>query len=155
MTELDDLRRQLQQIIYEALRFRPMLPLLVRTIPRDTIVAKDTARARLAPAGGTMLVGLLGAMFDPEEFEHPWHFCGSRPLDGYVHFGFGPRTCFGKYLADTVMLEVMCAVLRLPDLQRAGGARARVRYDGPAAAQLRVTFADDDGRVQTAGRPVS
>ena len=153
--ELAELRRRLQLIIYEALRFRPMLPLLVRTIPRDTIIAKDTARARLAPAGGTLLVGLLGAMFDPEVFEHPSKFCSSRPLDDYVHFGFGPRKCFGKYLADTVILEVMCALLRLPDLKRAGGANGRILYDGPAAAQLRVTFANEAGGAQTEGRPVS
>ena len=40
----------LLQIIYEALRFRPMLPILARYVPRETIIAKDAPHARMVPA---------------------------------------------------------------------------------------------------------
>ena len=138
--KLEALRRQLQQIIYEALRFRPMLPLLVRACPRATIIAKDSARARIVPAGGKVIAGLIGAMFDPDVFDAPGRFCSARPLEDYVHFGHGPRECFGRFVADAVMLEIIRALLRAPGLERASGRRGRVGYDGPAVKSLRLTF---------------
>src|SRR5262249_50430539 len=44
-------RCALRHYIYEALRFRPMLPLLIRDAPRETVIASGTKRARVVPAG--------------------------------------------------------------------------------------------------------
>jgi cytochrome P450 len=132
--------KRFHQIVYEALRFRPMLPLLGRYCPRETIVAKGTARARTVPAGGTVIAAPIAAMFDPEVFEGPSRFSSDRPLDGYIHFGFGPRTCFGKYVADVVIVEMIRALVLLPNLKRAAGSKGRVHYDGPVASSLRITF---------------
>ena len=136
-------REALRQCIYEALRFRPMLPLLVRDCPRRTIIAKGTARARLIPAGTRVIASPLAAMFDPEAFPNPSAF-SERPLESYFHFGFGPRRCFGKYIADIAMLEIVRALAALPQLARASGAAGRVRYEGPAPCALAVTFAPFD-----------
>lgn len=139
-SRVEESRRRLRQIVYEAHRFRPMLPLLVRYSPRGTIIAKGTKRARMVPAGARVIAGPLAAMYDPEAFEMPWRFCSSRPLEDFVHFGHGDRVCFGKYVADTAMLEIVRSLLRLPDLERAAGLDGRVRYDGPVARSLVVTF---------------
>lgn len=140
----DDARTQpreaLRQCIYEALRFRPMLPLLIRDCPRQTIIAKGTARARLVPAGTRIIAPPLAAMFDPEAFPDPSAF-SERPLESYFHFGFGPRRCFGKYIADVAMLEIVRALALLPGLARARGASGHVGYEGPAPRSLAVTFA--------------
>ena len=90
---IDTARESLLQIIYEALRFRPMLPILSRYVPRETIIAKDTRHARLVPAGATALAPPIAAMFDPEEFPNPWRFSRTRCLKKYVHLGDGPRLC--------------------------------------------------------------
>ena len=37
--------------VYEALRFRPMLPLLIRDTPRETVIAYGTKDARIVRAG--------------------------------------------------------------------------------------------------------
>ena len=131
---------RLRQIVYEALRFRPMLPLLVRYCPRDTTLAKDTKRARIVCAGSKVLAPPLAAMFDPEVMEMPWHFCSSRPLEDFLHFGYGERSCFGKYVADVVMMEIIRSLLRLPVLKRAAGPNGRVRYNGPVPSSLMLSF---------------
>lgn len=132
--------QRLRQFIYEALRFRPMLPLLARYSPRETTLAKGTKRARCVPAGARVIAGPLAAMFDPDVFERPWQFCSARPIEDYVHFGHGPHVCFGKYVADAQIVEIVRTVLLLPGLKRAPGRRGRVRYEGPAVDSLHVTF---------------
>jgi len=131
---------ELRQIVFEALRFRPMLPLLVRYNPRETIIAKGTPRARIAPAGATVLAPPIAAMFDPEPFEKPWRFVVGRPVENYIHFGSGPRTCFGKYVAEVVMVEIIRSLLLLPNLKRARGGAGRLHYNGPVVSSLRLRF---------------
>jgi cytochrome P450 len=141
-------RDLLRQCIYEALRFRPMLPLLVRDCPRETIIANGTPRVRLVPAGTRVIAPPLAAMFDAEAFASPGSF-QERPLESYFHFGFGPRHCFGKYIADIAMLEIVHALVRLPGLTRASGSAGQVTYDGPAPSSLVVTFeARNPGTLQ-------
>jgi len=148
---VEDTRQGLRQIVYEALRFRPMLPLLVRYSPRRTMIGKGTARARMVPAGAHVLAPPLAAMCDPEVFERPWRFRSTRPLGDYLHFGCGPRTCLGKHVADTVMIEIIRRLLLLPGLERAAGQRGRVAYDGPVVRSLTLTF-DRNGRVGAMGK---
>jgi cytochrome P450 len=138
--KIEAARGSLLQIIYESLRFRPMLPILSRYVPRETTIAKDSAHARLVPAGATALAPPVAAMFDPEEFPNPWHFSRTRCLEKYVHFGHGPRFCFGKYVADVLMVEIFRALLLCDDLKRAAGSSGRIAYDGPAASSLVITF---------------
>jgi cytochrome P450 len=138
--DADTDRRRLLGTIFEALRFRPMLPLLVRHSPRETAVAKGTDRARTVPAGGTVVTAPIAAMFDPEAFENPGRFVTDRSLDGYVHFGHGPRLCFGKYVAETVIVEIVRSLVLLPGLKRAPWPNGGVRYDGPVARSLRLRF---------------
>jgi cytochrome P450 len=133
-------REHLSQIIYEALRYRPMLPLLARYCLRETVLAKGTGHARTIPASAMILAPPIAAMFDPEVFTNPSQFDSSRPLKNYIHFGVGPHNCFGKYIADIVMVEVIGSVLLLPNLRRASGLKGRVHHDGPAVASLRLRF---------------
>lgn len=138
---LEQRRDAFRQIVYEAMRFRPMLPLLLRYTPRDTLLAKGTRDQRRIKAGSSVIAGPLAIMFDPREFEAPARFFSSRPLETFVHFGFGPRHCFGKYVADTAMLEIFRAVVKLPGLKLGAGSSGRVTYDGPVADSLTLTYA--------------
>ena len=79
-------------------------------------------------------------MFDPEAIEMPWRFCSSRPLEDFLHFGHGDRSCFGRYVADVAMLEIIRSLLRLPGLKRVAGLAGRVRYDGPVPSSLVLSF---------------
>ena len=137
---VDELRTRLRHFLYEALRFRPMLPLLFRDAPRATVIAYGTKDARIVPAGAKVFAPPLAAMFDPEAVPDPERFDASRPFDQYLHFGFGPRHCFGRYIAETALLEVFRSLLLRPGLSRAPGRDGRLTFDGPAAAGLVVTF---------------
>jgi cytochrome P450 len=138
--DVEAIRAQLLQIIYEALRFRPMLALLDRYVPREAMIAKGSARARMPPAGCVMVTPPVAAMYDPEEFPSPWAFRSGRCLKSYVHFGYGPRLCFGKYIADTLFVEIVCGLLLIGDVERARGSRGRLKYDGPACKSMVLTF---------------
>lgn len=137
---LEEARLRLLQLIYEALRFRPMLPLLTRYVPRETLIAKGCPHARMAPAGCTMLAPPVAAMYDPDQFPKPWGFSNQRGLKDYVHFGYGSRLCFGKYIADVLFVEAIGALLRVEGLKRARGSRGRLKHEGPAARSLVLTF---------------
>ena len=137
---VDDLRSTLRHFIYEALRFRPMLPLLLRNTPRDTVIAYGTKEARIVRAGTRVIAPPLAAMFDAEAFPDPSRFDPSRPFRCYLHFGFGPRRCFGQYIAETALLEIFRLLLLRPNLSRASGPKGRLVFDGPVAAGLLVTF---------------
>lgn len=133
-------RDALTHYIYEALRFRPMLPLLVRDAPRATIVAKGTSRVRIVPGGARVLAAPLAAMFDPDAFPNPSRFDPARPIDSYIHFGDGARHCFGKYVAENAVMEMVRALLRLPGLKRAPGREGQIRYEGPAPYSFVLMF---------------
>lgn len=133
-------RDALTHYIYEALRFRPMLPLLVRDCPRETIIANETRRVRLMPSGARVLAAPLAAMFDPDAFPNPLRFDPRRPLKNYIHFGDGARHCFGRYVAESALMEMVRALLRLPGLARASGADGQIRYEGPAPFSFVLTF---------------
>ena len=128
-------RERLRLYMYEALRFRPMLPLLVRDSPRDTVIANDTPRVRLVPAGTRLLAPPLAAMFDPAVFPEPNRFNPKRCKDQYIHFGHGSRQCFGRYIADIALIEMSRALLRRHPSKMLGGT---IQFDGPAPCSLPI-----------------
>ena len=137
-------RYRLRQIIYEALRFRPMLPLLVRYTPRETVIGKGSS-ARLVPMGKQVIAAAIAAMFDPEEFADPWDFKCNRSLKKYLHYGpeTGPRRCFGEYVADAMIVEIISALLiHCKELTRVSGWKGRIKYylGGPAPQSLFLTY---------------
>jgi cytochrome P450 len=137
---VNTLRTTLRHFVYEALRFRPMLPLLVRDTPRDTVIAYGTKKARLVRAGTRVLAPPLSAMFDREAVPDPSSFDATRPFDQYLHFGFGARECFGRYIAEITLLEVFRSLLLLKGLSRTVDTKGQLQFDGPVAVGLFVTF---------------
>lgn len=149
---VDTLRNTLRHFVYEALRFRPMLPLLLRDTPRDTVIAYGTKKARIVRAGTRVLAPPLSAMFDREAVPEPSRFDANRPFEQYLHFGFGARECFGRYIAEIALLEVFRSLLVLDDLSRATDAKGQLRFDGPVAAGLVVRFQSSSRPPAPAGQ---
>lgn len=121
---------------WEALRFRPHAPLLQR---RSHGAPVGPGR-RAVPAGRTVLVGVMSAMFDPAAFPRPGGFLPDRPEEAYLHFGHGMHTCFGVAVNRVQIPELVAAVVALPGLRRAPGTEGRLRYDGPFPDRLVVAF---------------
>ena len=122
---------------WEALRFLPHAPVLQRHSPRNTPIG---GRKAPVPAGSTVYLGVLSAMFDPAAFPDPGRFRTDRPEDRYLHFGHGMHTCFGLGVNRVQIPELVAAVVRLPGLRRAPGAEGRIAYDGPFPDRLVVEF---------------
>jgi cytochrome P450 len=104
------------------------------------VIAYGTKKARLVRAGTRVLAPPLSAMFDREAVPDPSSFDAKRPFDQYLHFGFGARECFGRYIAEIVLLEVFRSLLLLKGLSRTTDAKGQLQFDGPVAAGLVVTF---------------
>ncbi len=119
---------------WEALRFRPAFPILPRYCPRATTLAAGTAYETAVPAGATLLISPLGAMFDPRHVERPEEFVPTRPSDTYYIFGFGLHRCLGERLGAEAMAELLTCLLANVDLEA-----GHIGYEGPAIAQYVVT----------------
>ena len=132
---------------YEAVRFNPHHPVQARHCGRETELAAGTTRARRIPAGTSVFVGTLSAMFDPAAFPRPKEFHADREAE-YLHFGYGLHHCFGLAINGVQIPELVAALLRLPNLRRAAGRAGRVAWDGPFPERLILAF-DNDG--STAG----
>jgi cytochrome P450 len=122
----------------EAQRFNPLTAALVRHVARDTVLAAGTPRERRIPAGRTVYAALLPAMFDPSAFPDPGSLRGDRPTSRYLAYGHGMHRCFGRYVNDVQVTELIAALLRVDDLRPAPGRPGRIRYDGPFPDRLLV-----------------
>lgn len=127
---------------YEAVRFNPHHPLQVRFCGHETEIATGTSRARKIPAGSSVFVATLSAMFDPEVFIEPGVFRADREVE-YLHFGFGMHRCFGRAINGVQIPELLATLVRLPNLHRAPGSAGRIAYDGPFPASLILEFDRD------------
>jgi cytochrome P450 len=118
--------RTLHAYVKEALRFRPVFPLLVRYCPHSTAVHSADATI---PAGSTVPFFPLGAMFDPSSVERPEQFIPGRPDDVYAIFGGAPRACIGRPLMMALFLPMFRALFgSVPEILSAKP--GQLRYDG-------------------------
>ncbi len=115
--------------VFEALRFNPQNPFLLRHCEQDTTVAKGTPRERTIPKGSLVVVGTTSAMFDVDKFPDPENFHADRPYADYIHFGYGNHTCFGQHMAHIVIPFTAKSLLRKSNLRRAQ-TDGQIVYDG-------------------------
>jgi cytochrome P450/glutathione S-transferase len=142
----------MKRYVYEALRFNPHHPAQARFCGRETELAAGTPRARRIAAGTTLFLGTLSAMFDPEKFPEPDEFRADRETDTYLHFGYGMHRCFGYAINGVQIPELVAALLRLPNLRRAGGSGGQLAYDGPFPQRLILEFDGGGGASATGER---
>lgn len=122
---------------FEALRFRPPNPFVVRHVARPVVLAAGTSRRRRIPAGRSVVVALVAAMFDPSAVDDPTAFRTDRPAAAQLVFGHGLHSCFGEVINRMHIPEIVAALLEAGPLTRAPE-RGRLSYDGPFAANLVV-----------------
>lgn len=118
----------MQQCAYEALRFNPQSPLLLRHSKAD---------------GQTVVALTISAMFDPVAFPQPNRFVLNRPLDRYLHFGYGMHRCYGSMINGIQIPELVRGLMLLPNLRRASGRFEKTIYEGPFPNRLVVEFGNN------------
>ncbi|HMS65637.1 MAG TPA: cytochrome P450 [Ignavibacteria bacterium] len=113
---------------FEALRFNPHNPAVVRFCKHGSVIGKGTKHEKIIPQGKIVYAATLGAMFDPEVVKNPNEFDPERTNE-FMHFGYGPHLCTGKYISEVTVPELVAGLLRQKNLRRAPGKEGKILYD--------------------------
>lgn len=137
------------QVLHEALRLCPPVPVAGRTAVRDIEV--DGYRIE---AGSMVLVGIYGMQSDPALWENPLVFdpdrfsrerAKGRDRWAFIPFGGGPRSCIGDHFATLEATLAIATIVRAIDIRSQ-------RDDFPLAAPFTtVAAAPVPARVRARG----
>lgn len=145
MPWLDEgLRQTVRDVVLELLRFRPVFPVVARSVPRSALFEAGDESPASVSAGRSMVLMVIGAMFDAAATERPDEFRPGRSWlrsddDRYMVFGYGPRRCPGQEHALEMLTSLLIGLLLLPHPCRLAHHKA-AEYDGPAATHLHLVF---------------
>jgi cytochrome P450 len=121
--------------IREALRYRPVNPLVIRALTSDYTLAAGEDRATLLTRGTVVFACTWSAMFDEAILDDPQGFHTTRPASHYLHFATGEHACFGRYISQVQITQILKPILKLNGLALAGPPV----YAGPFPDKLEIT----------------
>lgn len=122
----------LDAIVWEALRFDPINPLLFRFVERDTLIAGGTEHATMLKRGSLVFACTASAMHDHRAVEQPDTFTAGRPASRYFHFGFGYHECLGYHVGAAMIPETIKHLLLTPGISRLPGDGSKIDFGGGA-----------------------
>lgn len=126
----------LARVVFEALRFRPINPMVVRVAKEDYRLAAGEPHATLIRKGTAVFALTWSAMFDPRVLDAPDEFRPDRPPHHYLHFATGRHACYGRYISSIQIPQILKPLLKLDGLRPVG---APV-FDGTFPETLKVTI---------------
>lgn len=106
----------LQRYIWEALRFDPPVPFLVREW--DGAEPYFFADGMRIVKGTRVFLAISSVMMDETIVKEPQRFDPHRPDNPSLYFGVEPRRCLGQRLAEVQIVEMVKQILLLDGLQR-------------------------------------
>lgn len=109
---------------WEALRFHPINPYVVRYAEKDYQLKDGTTITK----GAHVLVATHAAMLDPDAFANPLKFDINRNQDQFFHLGYGHHRCLGDYVGLVQVPEIVMAILKLPNVRPAAGADGNIDF---------------------------
>ena len=107
----------LSDLVFEALRFRPINPMVIRVAKEDYRLAAGDAHEALIPRGTNVFALTWSAMFDNRVLEAPEDFRPGRPEYQYLHFATGLHTCYGRYISRIQIPQILKPLLKLKGLR--------------------------------------
>jgi cytochrome P450 len=107
-------------LVFEALRFRPINPMVVRVANEDYRLAAGEPHQTLIRKGTTVFALTWSAMFDPRVLDAPEDFRPDRPDYHYMHFATGLHACYGRYISRIQIPQILKPLLKLKGLRPAG-----------------------------------
>lgn len=125
----------------EALRFNPVQPGILRFAESEQLLPRGNGKTYKIKANRKVIALTSGAMFDKNAFENPKEFNPNRK-SRYMNWGFGLHECYGGYINQVSIPEIVGAVLRLNNVKNAKGplGKAYGLADGPFPNNYLVTF---------------
>jgi hypothetical protein len=138
-----DFRKTVRAHVLELMRFRPVFPALARDVPRATEFDSGAHTNPKCPAGSSLTILSISALFDPLPGDDLGGYCPHRDWGKdedarFLMFGFGERQCPAKDHALQILTSAVIGLLRLPKLQYADGWCKRIHYDGPMIDRMRL-----------------
>jgi len=124
----------LSALIFEALRFRPINPMIVRVAKEDYRLAAGEQHETLIRKGTTVFALTWSAMFDARVLDAPEEFRSDRPDYHYLHFATGLHACFGRYISWIQIPQILKPLLKLKSLRPTGAPE----FDGTFPETFRV-----------------
>jgi cytochrome P450 len=116
--------------VFEAFRFNPINPLLLRRAACDTKIAAGTFRAKRIPKDTMVMAATLSAMFDPLKIASPESFRTDRPWGDYILWGYGMHGCFGAHINRAVLPVILKPLVLKDGLRRAPGEAGQIDTGG-------------------------
>ncbi|MDG0814790.1 cytochrome P450 [Bdellovibrio svalbardensis] len=112
--------------VWEALRFHPVNPFVVRYAEQDVTLSSGVK----IPKGSHLMIATQSAMFDDSEpgFENPNEFNINRNQNKFFHLGYGHHRCLGDYVSMVQVPEIVMALLKLPNVRPASGQAGLVDF---------------------------
>ncbi|KAF3048232.1 hypothetical protein E8E12_011394 [Didymella heteroderae] len=98
---------------------------VVRAAAKDTTVT-DSGRTLNIKAGEKVFVNLRAASHDPTIFPNPDEVDLDRPMDSYIHLGYGPHQCLGLPMAKVTLTCMLKEVAKLKNLRPAAGEQGKL-----------------------------
>lgn len=137
----EPLRNTVRSHVLELMRFRPVFPLLARDVPRNTEFESGGQHNAICPAGSSVTVLSISALFDPRGKPDAGRYCphrnwGQQAPSQFLMFGLGSRQCPAKDHAVEMMTSAVIGLLQLPRLKLAGRIGQRIVYDGPLICRM-------------------
>jgi hypothetical protein len=124
-SEAPDAEDKLLKYFMEGARLRATAGLF-RDAATDQIV-HDGDKPVTVPKGHRILVNMVKASRDPVQFPDPLEIRLDRPLDSYIHYGWGPHQCAGLEASKVAIVTMLRAVLRLKNVRPAPGPQGVVK----------------------------
>jgi Cytochrome P450 len=105
--------------------------------PTTAIVA-DGSETVSVPSGRRILVDLISAGRDPVAFPDPVEVKLDRPIDSYIHYGWGPHQCAGMDISMVAMTAMFKTVFGLKGLRGAQGSAPGGGWYGESQGELKT-----------------
>ncbi len=133
--------QEFDKYFWEALRFNPMNPFVVRLCVADYTLATGTDRETLIKAGSVVFASNASAMHDATELKSPETFDIDRPDYHYMHMGYGSHVCLGDQVSWVQAPEIARQLLSKPGFRRAPGDAGKIDFKGgPFPESFTVEF---------------
>ena len=124
----------LSDLTFEALRFGPINPMVVRVAKEDYRLAAGEPHETLIRKGTTVFALTWSAMFDPRVLDAPEEFRPGRPDYHYLHFAAGLHACYGRYISRIQVPQILKPLLKLKGLRPIGAPE----FDGTFPETFRI-----------------